>query len=752
MRQESAIARQAELIIFNTCPQQEIGGLYAHSVRVVNLDKRPKTLGDARNMAIMYAKGTHIVLLDDDDYMLPSYIETLNKYWTDELDWIVFDKQFLSEGTTIREITPPTANAVCYTKAAFEKIGGYAAKTVGEDTQFIGRLSAQCKGKRVIIQPYEIGFIYGWGQGTYHTSGLGEDSTDKPSAHERVERDFIARVANGSEPVGKVDIKPHCPYNWPEQAKLFLKTKGMSQNNLTDAICVVQLGRYGDIINMLPILKHIHDNYGKPHLMISREFSSVLDGVSYVEPFVVDVPNHLLGDAVAIAKATFKHVICSQIWGRNHLQVRNTDAYNKESWANCGMLKDFNNLLMLPVFDKRDAEREKTLTNYVRSGNEKPFIVVQVTKSISSPFPGGSAIRDAIFQAYSETHNIIDISELRCDRIYDIIGLLDKADCLVSCDTALLHLAAASDVPTVALVNNKPWLGTMLRGYCVARITYDQATADTLQVLGNISMALSNKKPKLVEKMHEFNPIRTAPHRNIYHAFDQRKGQTNASTITRVVNAQLSWDKLYKDGSVIPVPYVSKLRTADKEIGDPRDLPYLKDCLKNALQKAGPEDIILWTNDDNWLHPEITDLIRMHVSLYDVCTSRRCEVTNLLHTKASPEDYKAVHHGHIGRDLFACKASWLQHNWDSIPDFILGASAFDLILAYIVREYHGVTLRQSSSLDENVFPAELPLGYVAHVKHDNYWSKPENYHSPSETHNRRLYEEFVAAMKKRIGL
>ena len=55
--------------------------------------------------------------------------------------------------------------------------------------------------------------------------------------------------------------------------------------------CFIQLGRMGDIMILLPAMKHLHDKAGvKPVMAVSTEFASILDGVGYVEPWAMDVP------------------------------------------------------------------------------------------------------------------------------------------------------------------------------------------------------------------------------------------------------------------------------------------------------------------------------------------------------------------------------------------------------------------------------------------------------------------------------
>jgi hypothetical protein len=412
-----------------------------------------------------------------------------------------------------------------------------------------------------------------------------------------------------------------------------------------------------------------------------------------------------------------------------------------ESWNNCGFLHRFNDKTLLPVFDRRDYQRESELVKYATGSEKHKIILVKLDGGISSPFQNSKILMQLIGSTFGERFRIVDISSLSLHRIYDMIGLMDAAACLVTIDSSPLHLAAASSVPVVALVNPMPWQGTEPRCNVVRKFTYAQSAQHPQHVISAIEAAT----------LSQFVPVTGVPSspvaaRQILHAV-MMQARTDPKEKARVEQAQSSWGQLYANGSLVPCHYTDYKRTADKEIGDPRALPYFKDALKMAMEKSSSlDDIIVWTNDDIWIHPELPDLIRRHVSIYGVCTSRRCEINSLLADNASPEDYANVHQGHMGRDLFAATHRWIVENWNSIPDAILRASRFDLILAYLVRLYFGVTPSQVGSLDAQVFPAELPIGYIAHVRHVNFWSRKNNADSPSEKHNKRLYDEFVGRL------
>jgi hypothetical protein len=103
------------------------------------------------------------------------------------------------------------------------------------------------------------------------------------------------------------------------------------------------------------------------------------------------------------------------------------------------------------VFDRRSEQREAALLATF-SHYQRPLILVGL-ESVSSPLKNHAEIYSRICEDFGETHKVINLSKLRCERIYDLLGLFDRAACLVTADTAHLHLARASKVPVVALIS-----------------------------------------------------------------------------------------------------------------------------------------------------------------------------------------------------------------------------------------------------------------------------------------------------------
>ncbi len=226
----------------------------------------------------------------------------------------------------------------------------------------------------------------------------------------------------------------------------------------------------------------------------------------------------------------------------------------------------------------------------------------------------------------------------------------------------------------------------------------------------------------------------------------ERHPVTNPAEILRRQKVLSSWDTLYASGRVVPAHYWEYERDATG-MEDRRRLPYLKDVLANGLKQARDCDIIMWTNDDVILHPDLPDELEWHISLYQACTSHRCEFHYhpMPPLASAPKVFAAAKDNHMGRDLFAFSVPWLKKYIDAIPDFLLGASDFDLFMAAFIRHQKGYLSTKKNFYD--VIPcADLRRGYVIHQWHEPAWSLPDNHlTAPSQLHNRKLFSDWGKA-------
>ncbi len=268
----------------------------------------------------------------------------------------------------------------------------------------------------------------------------------------------------------------------------------------------IQLGRYGDIILLLPAFLEVFKRTGfKPNVVVSEEYASVLEGVSYVTPHPLGV--HWWG-GVPMAKEYAR-----KLWGRGIVAAWWNDAecpippeyrgnftlqchghehgVNLALWPNfmvsmysrAGFTRD--EMLRLPcVFDRRNPDREAELIAklYPPLMRKKRLLLTNFT-GISSPF-GYQPELFPVIHRFARHFHIVDIGNVKAARIFDLLGLIDIAVGVITVDTATLHLCHASPTPYIAFTV-PGWTSSEPRGNVALHIPYDQ-TPRRLQDVANV--------------------------------------------------------------------------------------------------------------------------------------------------------------------------------------------------------------------------------------------------------------------------
>lgn len=229
--------------------------------------------------------------------------------------------------------------------------------------------------------------------------------------------------------------------------------------------CFVQLGRAGDVINVLPLMRSISESGRRPTLMVASEYANLLDGVSYCDRLTWWNGFADLTPAVDYAKQRFKHVQVTQMQGGGARVCRQSDSYAKASWLAVG--RDDWGLPL--VFDQRSKARENRLLNEFPTAQK----IVVSTSGVSAPAPDPDWIVRTLTQEFPD-YAVVDISNYRTEYMFDLLGLMDAASCLVLNDSAPLHLSAATKTPVVALMTNVrgPWYYAPPRPNQAARLEY----------------------------------------------------------------------------------------------------------------------------------------------------------------------------------------------------------------------------------------------------------------------------------------
>lgn len=239
-----------------------------------------------------------------------------------------------------------------------------------------------------------------------------------------------------------------------------------------------------------------------------------------------------------------------------------------------------------------------------------------------------------------------------------------------------------------------------------------------------------------------------------YHVCE-RHTQRSPSDDQRVMTAVKSWLTLYKTGRVVPAHlWEYDYPRSARALGDKRDLPYFKDVIAEGLWRCKrDDDVILWTNDDTVLHPNVVQALSDRLKTSACVGSFRVNFDKVSEAdlKNTPTTLAARGEKNgdgslridLGRDLFAWRKSWLVENWLSIPDFLLGELEFDVVMAVMVRRESGVFTDKRNVLQ--IMPGcEIDRGYVLHEKHERQWTAKEAKDSAAKIHNKRLAIEYYA--------
>lgn len=236
-----------------------------------------------------------------------------------------------------------------------------------------------------------------------------------------------------------------------------------------------QMGRYGDLILLLPAYKYWADMTGHPSIVFtSQEFGTVLDGASYVKAIKMPHNWHLqAGEALRIATQQYPDVIRTQLHGVGLVPATpdTLPSYSLSMWERTGLLDKYQQLPL--VFDRRSPEREIELIKKWKR-TEKPLLLVNFDGA-TSPYRGQFEMIAKLMQHCNDRFEVVNTNEARGFRIYDLLGLMDVAAGLITIDTATLHLAAAAKCPYIALVRSDGQAGSVPKGNVALRLGYDEA-------------------------------------------------------------------------------------------------------------------------------------------------------------------------------------------------------------------------------------------------------------------------------------
>lgn len=443
---------------------------------------------------------------------------------------------------------------------------------------------------------------------------------------------------------------------------------------------VICLGKTGDILALLPLLQQEAKSLNPVALMVAKEYASVMEGQSIVEPIIFDGAAHEIELAYNQAKRMSNDVVCVQVAGppeqvKKYTYAANgrkgelTDSFAKEPWHILGKMDVWREQPIL-VFDKRNYDREKNLVgkHMIYSKNlDHKYILVSLGGN-NSPFPFRPLLERMLKLQFGLSHEIIHLDEVKAERIYDLLGLYSRASFLVACDSAHLHLATASpNLPVVALINDQPtlWHGSPWRANHIAHVRYSDFARRGIEILDAMETIYQEGKwfaNKGNKQGTQFI--------HIWSHYDLNEGYPTACS---------TWNKTYKSGNWIAAPIEVGSVGRDSrysQVKDPSRYPFLKDAIRLGTLRSTNNDILVITKSDTCLKEEIGESIK------SPCFCHRFE--------------NGAYSPFI--DLFAFTKDWWEKHRAEIPELIMGPDIYwQNVLKQLILKHGGT---------------ELPLGTV----------------------------------------
>lgn len=270
----------------------------------------------------------------------------------------------------------------------------------------------------------------------------------------------------------------------------------------------VQLGKIGDVLSILPILQHeftrncaLGKGCAPIPLVIAKEYASILEGTSAVEPVIWKGDANDLAGAVLFAKKRFSQVVVLQTWGNLGIQHQ-TPSFQLDQWKRAGAVRFFEDWPM--EFDNRTYSRELSVRMQAKVVQGVEPYILFADHSQSSPFLHKQELYEILAKEFGPLYRIIRLSEIKAERIYDMLGLMDFAHCLVTVETAHLHLSRASKVPTVAIAASG-WRGSAFSKRFAYFTRYGQwGPLAKRQIIEAVRAAIVSKgycKPTLINQL-----------------------------------------------------------------------------------------------------------------------------------------------------------------------------------------------------------------------------------------------------------
>jgi hypothetical protein len=296
---------------------------------------------------------------------------------------------------------------------------------------------------------------------------------------------------------------------------------------------------------------------------------------------------------------------------------------------------------------------------------------------------------------------------LRAGRVYDLLGLFEKAEALVTIDTLHLHLSAAvPTLPVYALICDGPtkWNRSDWRPQQVFRCLYSEFADQRVA----FRLALSSG-------------ARQTP---MIHHVSTRGLAESEDTIRRRALAQRSWDREAEWAGNWSIHEITS-QNAKRTFKADNDLVYVKDLIESAFERCSrPFDIISLSNCDVGCVHGITSQVLDTVRQFGCAYTHRFDWTGShLDRLVASEAEVGGFNWYPGSDWFFMSHGWWLKHKDEMPDMLVGREFWDAVLRQLMKKYGTREITTA----------------VWHEKHDSMWDRPGlRQNLPGNRHNGEL--------------
>lgn len=456
------------------------------------------------------------------------------------------------------------------------------------------------------------------------------------------------------------------------------------------------------MLNAIPLVLHDYQQGNHPTVVVSEPWSGLLDGISYADKLIWNGPYHapLTAKQWASGFGRFDKFYVPQCYGQSFKQQ--CSSFCEEAWRLVGMDHLWGKLPL--VFDKRNHDREQALIPHFR----KPMVLVN-SDGISSAFSGRDELL-RILKPLRDMYEIVDLSLVKAHRFYDLLGLYEKAEYLVCIDSGPLHLAqAVPSLKVIALITDSPnlWHGSPPRKNHVLRIRYNEFTSRKHEIVDALRLK-KKAEPKMIHVWSKYNIVK----------MDAAK---------RHRMARVTWEKEMQGWTDLGLEETAFHRTSQTDYYEVKRVPYVTDMVDRAADHANDWDIIVLTNDDTCVAPNLDKTLKQVISECGACWSARREHRVINHVMTQDEIMRG--YKHVGADLFAFTKEWWLDHGHQMPDMFMAFENWDYVMRTVIEEHGGKEIE----------------GLCYHEIHQGDWLK--NRESPAAKHNQSMGGQFFEARK-----